>query len=73
MEGDSKRECKYCLKRFKSEDNVKRHIKSVHHLENSLKCDDCGKNFTRQDSLTLPLPDIFFVSKFALSLEYDRA
>ena len=52
MEGDSKIECKYCLKRLKSEDNVKRHIKSVHNLENSLKCDDCGKNFTRQDSLT---------------------
>ena len=51
MEGDSKIECKYCLKRFKSEDNVKRHIKSVHNLENSLKCDDCRKNFTRQDSL----------------------
>ena len=52
MEGDSKIECKYCLKRFKSEDNVKRYIKSVHNLENSLKCDDCRKNFTRQDNLT---------------------
>ena len=52
MEGDSIIECKYCLKRFKSEDNVKRHIKSVHNLENSLKCDDCRKNFTRQDNLT---------------------
>ena len=37
MEGDSKIEFKYCWKRFKSEDNVKRHIKSVNNLENSLK------------------------------------
>ena len=67
MEGDTKKECKYCLKRFKSEDNVKKHIKSVHNLENSLKCNDCGKNFARQEILPRKY-DIIYVHTTAANI-----
>ena len=45
-------QCDQCVKTFKRQSDIKRHVKSVHEFTGkTLKCDSCEKVFTRKDAL----------------------
>ena len=43
--------CEYCDRRFKRQEHLKRHIRSLHICEKPYGCDICGKKFSRSDNL----------------------
>ncbi|CCK71186.1 C2H2-type zinc finger protein KNAG_0G01280 [Huiozyma naganishii CBS 8797] len=43
--------CKYCPRKFKRQEHLKRHILSLHVGEKRFGCPICGKNFSRSDNL----------------------
>lgn len=43
--------CEYCDRRFKRQEHLKRHIRSLHMCEKPFGCHICGKKFSRSDNL----------------------
>lgn len=43
--------CNYCLRRFKRQEHLKRHFRSLHTFEKPYDCTICNKKFSRQDNL----------------------
>lgn len=43
--------CDYCDRRFKRQEHLKRHIRSLHICEKPFTCHICQKNFSRSDNL----------------------
>lgn len=43
--------CEYCDRRFKRQEHLKRHIRSLHICEKPFTCTICDKNFSRSDNL----------------------
>ncbi|CAH01814.1 Com2p [Kluyveromyces lactis] len=44
--------CEYCDRRFKRQEHLKRHIRSLHICEKPYGCHLCGKKFSRSDNLS---------------------
>lgn len=44
--------CKVCQRRFKREEHLKRHFRSLHMHEKPFNCPKCNKKFSRTDNLT---------------------
>ncbi|KAJ9243914.1 transcriptional regulator family: C2H2 zinc finger [Paecilomyces variotii] len=45
-------ECETCAKTFGRRTDLKRHVESIHHGTRRFGCDQCGRRFTRHDTLT---------------------
>ncbi|KAK9471034.1 uncharacterized protein V1510DRAFT_356654, partial [Dipodascopsis tothii] len=43
--------CTHCHRRFKRQEHLKRHFRSLHTREKPFKCTGCGKGFSRSDNL----------------------
>lgn len=43
--------CNYCSRRFKRQEHLKRHFRSLHTFEKPYDCDICHKKFSRSDNL----------------------
>lgn len=43
--------CDYCDRRFKRQEHLKRHVRSLHMCEKPFGCPVCGKKFSRSDNL----------------------
>ncbi|KAF3989646.1 hypothetical protein FT663_02740 [Candidozyma haemuli var. vulneris] len=43
--------CTYCLRRFKRQEHLKRHFRSLHTTEKPYECPTCQKKFSRTDNL----------------------
>ncbi|AMD21029.1 HEL252Wp [Eremothecium sinecaudum] len=43
--------CEYCDRRFKRQEHLKRHVRSLHMGEKPYDCKICGKKFSRSDNL----------------------
>lgn len=43
--------CQYCQRRFKRQEHLKRHVRSLHMGEKPYNCHICHKNFSRSDNL----------------------
>lgn len=43
--------CTYCLRRFKRQEHLKRHFRSLHTSEKPYECPTCQKKFSRTDNL----------------------
>ncbi|ODV74694.1 uncharacterized protein CYBJADRAFT_136505 [Cyberlindnera jadinii NRRL Y-1542] len=43
--------CSYCMRRFKRQEHLKRHVRSLHTNEKPFDCTLCGKKFSRSDNL----------------------
>lgn len=43
--------CHLCNRRFRRQEHLKRHYRSLHTHEKPFKCNDCGKTFSRSDNL----------------------
>lgn len=43
--------CTYCLRRFKRQEHLKRHFRSLHTAEKPYECPKCLKKFSRTDNL----------------------
>lgn len=43
--------CEFCDRRFKRQEHLKRHIRSLHMCEKPYGCHICGKKFSRSDNL----------------------
>ena len=43
--------CSYCMRRFKRQEHLKRHVRSLHTNEKPFDCTLCGKQFSRSDNL----------------------
>lgn len=43
--------CDICNRRFRRQEHLKRHYRSLHTQEKPFECSDCGKKFSRSDNL----------------------
>lgn len=43
--------CHLCSRRFRRQEHLKRHYRSLHTHDKPFKCTDCGKTFSRSDNL----------------------
>lgn len=43
--------CQHCSRRFRRQEHLKRHFRSLHTREKPFGCKDCGKTFSRSDNL----------------------
>lgn len=43
--------CSYCMRRFKRQEHLKRHVRSLHTHEKPFDCTICDKKFSRSDNL----------------------
>jgi 5-methylcytosine-specific restriction endonuclease McrA len=44
--------CNLCSRRFRRQEHLKRHFRSLHTHEKPFECTDCGKKFSRSDNLS---------------------
>ncbi|KAI9690634.1 MAG: hypothetical protein M1820_009941 [Bogoriella megaspora] len=44
--------CTLCSRRFRRQEHLKRHYRSLHTHEKPFECPDCGKKFSRSDNLS---------------------
>jgi DNA-directed RNA polymerase subunit RPC12/RpoP len=44
--------CNLCSRRFRRQEHLKRHYRSLHTHEKPFECPDCGKKFSRSDNLS---------------------
>lgn len=44
--------CQLCNRRFRRQEHLKRHYRSLHTHEKPFECTDCGKKFSRSDNLS---------------------
>lgn len=44
--------CSLCSRRFRRQEHLKRHYRSLHTHEKPFECTDCGKKFSRSDNLS---------------------
>lgn len=44
--------CNLCNRRFRRQEHLKRHYRSLHTHEKPFECTDCGKKFSRSDNLS---------------------
>ncbi|CCF56514.1 hypothetical protein KAFR_0B02160 [Kazachstania africana CBS 2517] len=50
-DGTKQFSCEYCDRRFKRQEHLKRHIRSLHICEKPFHCHICDKHFSRSDNL----------------------
>ncbi|CCF57291.1 hypothetical protein KAFR_0C02980 [Kazachstania africana CBS 2517] len=50
-DGTKKFACQYCHRRFRRQEHMKRHIRSLHIAEKPYSCQICSKAFSRNDNL----------------------
>ncbi|KAH6645577.1 hypothetical protein BKA67DRAFT_117973 [Truncatella angustata] len=43
--------CELCSRRFRRQEHLKRHYRSLHIQDKAFECSDCGKKFSRNDNL----------------------
>ena len=44
--------CEHCNRRFRRQEHLKRHFRSLHTREKPFECNACGKKFSRSDNLS---------------------
>ena len=44
--------CTLCSRRFRRQEHLKRHVRSLHTHDKPFECGDCGKKFSRSDNLS---------------------
>ncbi|KAI0013365.1 hypothetical protein F4779DRAFT_613514 [Xylariaceae sp. FL0662B] len=44
--------CELCKRRFRRQEHLKRHYRSLHTQEKPFECNECGKKFSRSDNLS---------------------
>lgn len=44
--------CTLCSRRFRRQEHLKRHVRSLHTHDKPFECTDCGKKFSRSDNLS---------------------
>ncbi|KAI9712996.1 MAG: hypothetical protein M1828_001470 [Chrysothrix sp. TS-e1954] len=44
--------CRLCNRRFRRQEHLKRHYRSLHTQDKPFKCGECGKQFSRSDNLS---------------------
>lgn len=44
--------CTLCARRFRRQEHLKRHYRSLHTHDKPFECNDCGKKFSRSDNLS---------------------
>lgn len=44
--------CELCNRRFRRQEHLKRHYRSLHTHDKPFECNECGKKFSRSDNLT---------------------
>lgn len=44
--------CELCNRRFRRQEHLKRHYRSLHTQDKPFECNECGKKFSRSDNLT---------------------